>query len=217
MAYDATLGDRAIAAIRGSEALRAALRVAWTTRAAVLLVAIFAALSFGPASGGLARENELKFDEPGLTHAFADPLLAPLARWDAAWYLRIADSGYGDSEPRAAFFPLYPCSCARWRRSPGLGQAALLVASYLVALAAFVVALTLLLSARLAELGLRLAAPTLLLVAVFPAAVFFGAPYSESLFLALAGASMRRAASAGPGPACARWARPPRTAPASCS
>jgi hypothetical protein len=36
------------------------------------------------------------------------------------------------------------------------------------------------------ELGRRLAAPTLLLLAVFPAAVFFGAPYSESLFLALA-------------------------------
>ena len=102
------MATRAIAAIRGSEALRAAWRVAWTTRAAVLLVAIFAALSFGPAGGGLARENELKFDEPELTHAFADPLLAPLARWDAAWYLRIADSGYGDSEPRAAFFPLYP-------------------------------------------------------------------------------------------------------------
>jgi hypothetical protein len=36
------------------------------------------------------------------------------------------------------------------------------------------------------ELGRPLAEPTLLLLAVFPAAVFFGAPYSESLFLLLA-------------------------------
>jgi hypothetical protein len=36
------------------------------------------------------------------------------------------------------------------------------------------------------ELGRRLARPTLLLLAVFPAALYFGAPYSESLFLLLA-------------------------------
>ncbi len=187
MAYEATpAATRAIAAIRDSEALRAAWRVAWTTRAAVLLVAIFAALSFGPAGGGLARENELKFDEPQLTHAFADPLLAPLARWDAAWYLRIADSGYGDSEPRAAFFPLYPLLVRSLGALGGGSPAALLVASYLIALAAFVVALTLLYKLVSLELGRRLAPSTLLLLAVFPAAVFFGAPYSESLFLALA-------------------------------
>ena len=128
----------------------------------------------------------MKFDEPELTHAFADPVLAPLARWDAAWYLRIADSGYGDSEPRAAFFPLYPLLVRSLATLGGGSEAALLVASYLVALVAFVVALTLLYRLVSLELGRRLAAPTLLLLAVFPAAVFFGAPYSESLFLALA-------------------------------
>ena len=35
------------------------------------------------------------------------------------------------------------------------------------------------------ELGRPLARPTLLLLAVFPAALYFGAPYAESLFLAL--------------------------------
>ena len=72
----------------------------------MLLVAVFAALSFGPATGGLAAQNATRFDTPQLTHALADPLLAPLARWDAVWYLRVADSGYGESEARAAFFPL---------------------------------------------------------------------------------------------------------------
>jgi Mannosyltransferase (PIG-V) len=117
----------------------------------VLLVAVFAALSFGPAQGGLAAQNATRFDTPELTHALADPLLAPLARWDAVWYLRVADGGYGESEARAAFFPLYP----------------LLVRS--VAL----------------ELGERMAQPALLLLAVFPGALYFGAPYAESLFLAL--------------------------------
>ena len=91
--------------MRRSEALRAAWRVFVPTRLAVLLVAIFAALSFGPATGGLAEINAARFDEVALTRPIAEPLLAPLARWDAVWYLRIADSGYGDSAPRAAFFP----------------------------------------------------------------------------------------------------------------
>src|SRR5918999_3409491 len=123
MAYDATpTAARAVPAVRGSTAnparpaepaasgptLRAAWSVFWTTRAAVLVVAVFAALSFGPAMGGLAEQNAEKFDQPELTRSLAEPLLSPLARWDAAWYLRIAESGYGGGGVRAAVFPLYP-------------------------------------------------------------------------------------------------------------
>ena len=68
----------------------------------------------------------------------------------------------------------------------GGSEAALLVAAYLVALAAFLGALVLLHRLVSLELGRPLARPTLLLLAVFPAAVFFGAPYAESLFLLLA-------------------------------
>lgn len=172
--------------MRDSEAFRAAWRVAVSTRVAVLLVAIFAALSFGPATGGLARENADRFDDPALTHALADPLLAPLARWDSVWYLRIADSGYGDSAPRAAFFPLYPLLVRGLAAPLGASPAALLVAAYLVSLSAFLGALFLLYRLTELELGRRLARPTLLLLAVFPAAGYFGAPYAESLFLLLA-------------------------------
>jgi hypothetical protein len=187
MAYEATPTRAvAIAAVRDSEAFRAAWRVAVSTRAAVLLVAVFAALSFGPASGGLARENADKFDDPSLTHVFADPVLAPLARWDSVWYLRIADSGYGDSAPRAAFFPLYPLLVRALATPLGGSEAALLVAAYALSLAAFLAALFLLYRLTELELGRRLARPTLLLLAVFPAAVYFGVPYSESLFLLLA-------------------------------
>jgi hypothetical protein len=152
---------------------------------AVLLVAVFAALSFGPATGGLAAENALKFDTPRLTHAFADPLLAPLARWDAVWYLRVADSGYGESEARAAFFPLYPLLVRTLATPFGASPAALLVAAYVVALGAFLAALNVLYRLVVLELGRPLARPALLLLAVFPAALYFGAPYAESLFLAL--------------------------------
>jgi hypothetical protein len=149
-------------------------------------VAVFAALSFGPASGGLARENADKFDEPALTHALADPVLAPLARWDSVWYLRIADSGYEDSAARTAFFPLYPLLVRGVGTLFGGSPGALLAAAFLVSLAAFLAALVLLHRLTELELGRRLARPALLLLAVFPAAVYFGVPYSESLFLLLA-------------------------------
>jgi hypothetical protein len=187
MAYEAIPGEAAaLRAARRSEALRVSWRIAWTTRLAVLLVAVFAALSFGPATGGLAEENAAKFDEPGLTHAFADPVLSPLARWDAVWYLRIADSGYRGSDARAAFFPLYPLLVRTLSMPLGGSPAALLVAAYAVAMAAFAGALALLFRLVSLELGRPLARPALLLLSVFPAAVFFGAPYAESLFLLLA-------------------------------
>jgi hypothetical protein len=202
MAFEATPAQaRVVAAVRDSEAVRAAMRIGVSSRMAVLLVAVFAPLSFGPASGGLARENADKFDDPALTHAIADPVLAPLARWDSVWYLRIADSGYGgnaslrsghrpllaqDSAPRAAFFPLYPLLVRGVGTAFGGSHGALLVAAYLVSLAAFLAALVLLHRLAELELGRRFARPVLLLLAVFPAAVYFGAPYSESLFLLLA-------------------------------
>ncbi len=172
--------------MRDSEAVRAAVRIGLSTRMAVLLVAIFAALSFGPASGGLARENAARFDQPELTHALAAPVLAPLARWDSAWYLTIADSGYAGSTARAAFFPLYPLLVRGVSELGGASHGALLVAAYVVSLAVFLAALVLLYRLTELELGARLARPALLLLSVFPAAVYFGAPYSESLFLLLA-------------------------------
>src|SRR3954468_14840860 len=172
--------------LRESEALRAALRVFTWSRALVLVVAIFAAVNFGPAGGGLSARNAATFDDPALTHSLGgagDVLLAPLARWDAVWYLEIASSGYGGEQHRAAFFPLYPLLVRAVGELGGGSPGALLIASYLVALAAFLAALVLLHRLVTVELGRPLAAPTLLLLALFPASLYFGAPYSESVFL----------------------------------
>jgi len=167
---------------RTSEALRAAWTPFWLSRAAVACVAVFAAIAMGPAQGGLAQRNADRFDEPALTHPLGGAL-SPLARWDAVWYLRIADSGYGGSQARAAFFPLYPLLVRAAGELGGGSPGARLVAAYVISLAAFLAALVLLWRLTSLELGGRVARSALLLLAVFPAALYFGAPYSESLFL----------------------------------
>src|SRR5205823_12318624 len=97
MAYEANFRPTVLVALRESEALRAAWRAFWPTRLAVFLVAFFAALSLGPPGrGGLGEGNAATFDVPALTApigGFGHLALSPLARWDAVWYLQVADSG----------------------------------------------------------------------------------------------------------------------------
>jgi len=175
----------AATAAAGSEALRAALRAFLWSRVAILAVAVYAGLTVG--TGGIPGRNAARYDAPALTHplgGLGDMLLSPLARWDAVWYLSIADSGYGEGEsPRTAFFPLYPLLARGVAELGGGSRGALLVASYIVALAALLGALLLLYRLVCLELGRRVAAPTLLLLCAFPGSLFLGAPYSESLFL----------------------------------
>nr|MDP9133764.1 hypothetical protein [Actinomycetota bacterium] len=171
------------ARVRASEAVRMAWRAFAWSRLAILAVAVFAALSAGTA----AERNADKFDVAALTSplgGFGDLLGSPLARWDAVWYLSIAGEGYaGADSPRHAFFPLYPLLARGIAELGGGGAAAILIAAYAVSLAAFFAALVLLYRLTALELGRRAAWPTLLLLCVFPASLYFGAPYSESLFL----------------------------------
>jgi hypothetical protein len=172
-----------VARVRASEAVRMAWRAFAWSRLAILLVAVFAALS-----AGLAIErNASKFDLPAVTSPLGgagDIVAEPLARWDAVWFLTIANRGYdGADSPRHAFFPLYPLLARGVGELGGGGEAAVLVAAYAVSLAAFFAALVLLYKLTLLELGRRAAWPALLLLCVFPASLYFGAPYSESLFL----------------------------------
>jgi len=168
-----------------SESVRAAWRVFLWSRLAIFAVAVYAGLAVG--AGGIPGRNAERFDAPALTHplgGLGDTLLSPLAHWDAVWYLTIADSGYGEADsPRSAFFPLYPLLVRGLGELGGGSPGATLVASYLVALAALAGALLLLHRLVTLELGRRLAAPTLVLLCAFPASLFLGAPYSESLFL----------------------------------
>jgi hypothetical protein len=174
-----------LARVRASVAVRDAVRAFAWSRIAIVLVAVFAALSVNVPEG----RNATKFDTPELTAPLggaADLVASPLARWDAVWLLTIANDGYGDQaidEPRHAFFPLYPLLARGVAGAVGSGPGAVLLAAYAVALLSFLAALVLLHRLTALELGRRAAWPTLLLLCVFPASLYFGAPYSESLFL----------------------------------
>ncbi len=171
------------ARMRASAALADSWRALVWSRLGIFAVALYAALA-----GGLSSVNAAKFDTPGLTHpfgGFGDLLLSPLARWDSVWYLSIANLGYGGAgSPRTAFFPLYPLLSGAVGQLGGGSEGAVLIASYLVALTALAVALYLLHRLTELELGRAAAGPAVLLLCVFPASLFLGAPYAESLFLA---------------------------------
>src|SRR3954465_14638376 len=153
------MGRQAIARPRLDTALGAA-RAAALRDAAVALVAsrllvwgaaVVAAAVARPDGGTSARA----FDRPELTHPFAPPLdalFAPLARWDAVWYLGVAHSGYDGAS--TAFFPLYPLLVRGL--APNGDAGALLFAAYFVSLLALAGALVLL--RRLGELELGAAA-----------------------------------------------------------
>jgi hypothetical protein len=154
-------------------------RAFWVSRLLVWGSGAAAAVAFG-----LSARVEL-FDPGAVTRPFGptgNALVAPFARWDSVWYLAIANDGYPADDPRrAAFFPLYPLLVRAVRLVAGDP----IVAGVAVSLACFAVALVLLHRLTALELGRAAAAETVWALALFPAAVFFSAVYSEALYLVL--------------------------------
>jgi hypothetical protein len=103
-------------------------------------------------------------------------------REDALWFMRIAASGYSNSDSSAAFFPLYPLVI---RGVSFLLGGHIFAAALLVSNLAFLGALFVLYALTRSELSEELARRAVLYAAVFPTALFFFAPYSESLFFLL--------------------------------
>jgi hypothetical protein len=156
--------------------LRDTLRAFFVSRGIVWLVGVPAFLLL-PLSGWQ------RSDPTGLTRhlgSVGEVLGAPAIRWDSSWYVAIAQHGY-ESRGETAFFPLYP-AVTRVLATVTVSEA---VAGVLVSLVAFAAGLYLL--RRLAELEIGAAAANraVWLLALFPAAVFFSAVYTEGLFLAL--------------------------------
>ena len=157
-------------------------RITLASRAFVMAIAIVTVLVL-PLSG-LGKP-----DVDRLTHPFGevgDAIFAPLARWDAVWYLAIAVQGYEEAQVPAqgeapAFFPVFPFLVRML--SLGSSPGVMLVVSYLIALSAFLGAMFLLARLTEVELGREYVRPVLLTCAFFPASLFFGAPFTESLFL----------------------------------
>ena len=144
------------------------------SRAAIWLAAIFAFFFFEPNRHPEAdRWDTARMHDLGY---FTDIW----ARWDSAFFLRIAEDGY--DEASAAFHPLYPALVAILGRAFfGHYILAGLVVSLLATLGSFVLLYRLAAERLGAEGGWR----TVLYLAVFPMALFLQAVYSESLFLLL--------------------------------
>ena len=108
-------------------------------------------------------------------------------KWDALWFLRIADVGYSDADPSAAFFPLYPILIRAV--APLLGGHPL-AAALLISNLAYLGALFTVYELTRLEFDDRYARRTVLYLALFPTAFFFLAPYTESLFLLFSAGSL---------------------------
>ena len=165
------------------EALREAGFIWLLTRGALFLMAPLAYLT-------LPKVDPLMLDVPpkvntaltntmtGLPHYLFDIW----AKWDAVWYLDIAQHGYAKGDASTAFFPLYPLLVAIFKPLfLGNGVLAGIFISLICCLAAFWVFYLLVKM----DFGEGVARKAVLYMAVFPTAFFFNTIYSESLFLLL--------------------------------
>jgi hypothetical protein len=126
------------------------------------------------------------FIDPGVPRwTLDDPLLRPLFRWDAGWYLNIAEYGYAYSgdptkEHNIVFFPLYPLTCRLCHVVTGLS---IPLCAFLLSNVAFFFALVALDVLTTKELGPGAARCAILLLAFFPTSLFFSTMYTESFYL----------------------------------
>ena len=104
--------------------------------------------------------------------------------WDADYFLQIAREGY--DARRAAFLPAYPglVHAAAW------GTRSVLVGGVLVSFAAALAGVVYACRLGADLLGDAVAFDTAILLALFPSALVFTAPYAEGLFLAASAASL---------------------------
>jgi hypothetical protein len=100
-------------------------------------------------------------------------------RWDAGWFQQIARVGYGWNPSSAAFFPGYPLAIRAVAASTPVGEQG---AALAISNASYLVSLVVLYGLTSMEFSRAFARRTLPLLAFFPLAFFFMAPYSESLF-----------------------------------
>ena len=162
-----------------SEALRAVWPVAIAGRAGVAAVGLLAVFLVGYPIG-----------EPRFRVSRNELINLP-ARWDAGWYLVIAQVGYrwhpkSRGQQNIAFFPAYPMLMRAGGRLLGGRTPQVVLAGVLISYAAFLGALMYLFKLARAHPALGSsdrAAAAVLLLGSYPFAVFYGALYTEALFL----------------------------------
>jgi hypothetical protein len=165
---------------------------AWAiSRFGVLIVGLFAALIIG-------RPPTMEYQ------VSMDPVADLPARWDAAWYVAIARDGYRPAGRRGqaaqqpiAFFPAFPLLIRgasvfteprrerdmTYDRYVEVRDSRLMWAGSLIAVATFFAALLALYRWTETRSSPESAITAVMLLAAYPFAVFYSAPYTESLFL----------------------------------
>ena len=168
---------RSLATWSRGPAVRAAASAVIGTRLVMLLVGYLAVFMFGFANG-----------RAPLRH-FNNELLNLPVRWDAGWYLQIVTDGYqyAAADPAVqqniVFFPAYPMLMRVIGRLFGGDMTGYVAAGMLVSVASFFGALVYLYAMARDRYGEDAARGTIWLLAAYPFAIFFGALYTESLFL----------------------------------
>ena len=166
-----------IAAWSRLPAIRAAAAAVIGTRPMILIVGYLAVFMFGFANG-----------RAPLRH-FNNELLNLPVRWDAGWYLQIVTDGYryaaGDSavQQNIVFFPAYPMLVRAVGRLLGGDMTGYVAAGMLISIASFAGALVYIYAFARDRFGDDTARAAIWLLAAYPFAIFFGAIYTESLFL----------------------------------
>jgi Gpi18-like mannosyltransferase len=160
-----------------SDDTRTVLPVFLASRFSVLVIGFLAVVLIGLPPDGGKRWN-----------IYRNELLDLPGRWDAGWYHGIASEGYhydpqlsDQYQQNIAFFPAFPM--AMRLLGPLFGRH-LIWTGLVISLASFFVALVYFLRLARSELGDDgQAAAAVTLLASYPFAVFFSAPYTEGLFL----------------------------------
>jgi len=163
-----------------STPFRAAAAAFAGTRPAIFFVGYLAIFLFGYPPGAPPPEHR---------HDPNEVVTLPL-RWDAGWYLQIAERGYEYSHQTGAtgqqsivFFPALPLTMRVVALLLAGSDTAFLFSGTFVSLAAFLGALVYLFLLARDCLDDEQSRAALWLLAAYPFAVFFGAIYTESFFL----------------------------------
>ena len=160
----------------------------WILIAVLTLRVLYSVVGVMTISDGLpealgADESLFSALAPLHTDGISQALVNVWMRWDTAWYLKIAASGYAANDASIAFMPLYP-----WLIK-GMGfllGGNLLLGAILISNLAAIIAVILLYELALLEINFKTnAMQSVLALLVFPTGFFLFAAYTESLFLAL--------------------------------
>jgi hypothetical protein len=121
---------------------------------------------------------------------FPQSLWLMWARFDSGFYIPLAQSGYWSARTlhqstNWAFYPLYPLVISGTAKLLGGSTSAYYIAGVLISNLAGIVMVAYLYALTCRERNRKIAARTVLYLAIFPTAFFFSAIFTESLFLCL--------------------------------